>query len=118
MLRMSYLLVVINNFDIFRTGLRPAEANPELPVDANAVLALAITRQRLQHIAGRYFKIIKLTCSLELPNFPQGNALEIDKSPDATTACQLLGILTLKRYDHGSILTHRINNVKRHHLAR
>jgi len=35
--------MVINNFDIFRTGLRPTKANPELPVDSNAVLTLAIT---------------------------------------------------------------------------
>jgi len=40
---MSYLLMVINNFDIFRTSLGPAEANPELPVDSNAVLTLAVT---------------------------------------------------------------------------
>jgi len=105
--------MVINNFDIFRTSLGPTEANPELPVDSNAVLTLAITMQRLQHIAGRYFKIIQLTCSLELPNLPQGNALEIDKASNAATACQLLGILTLKRYDHGLMMTQRVNNVKR-----
>jgi len=40
---MSYLLMVINNFDIFRASLGPAEANPELPVDSNAVLTLAVT---------------------------------------------------------------------------
>jgi len=70
MLRMSYLLVVINNFDIFRTSLCPAEAHPELFVDSNTVLISTITGQRLQHIAGRDFKIIQLTCSLELPNLP------------------------------------------------
>jgi hypothetical protein len=108
--------MVINNFDFFRAGLGPAEANPELPVDSNAVLTLAVTMQRLQHIAGRNFKIFQLACSLELPDFPQGNALEIDKAPDAATACQLLGVLTLERYDHGSIVTQHINNVKRHYL--
>ena len=79
--------MVINNFHIFRTGLGPAEANPELPIDSNAVLTLAVTMQRLQHIAGRYFKIIQQTCSLELPNFPHGNALKIDKASDAATTC-------------------------------
>tara|TARA_R110000824_G_scaffold158473_5_gene332360 strand:- start:5719 stop:6063 length:345 start_codon:yes stop_codon:yes gene_type:complete len=112
---MSYLLVVINNFDIFRTSLGPAETHPELPVDSNAVLTLAITMQRLQHIAGWYFKIIQLTCSLELPNLPHSNALKIDKAPDAAAACQLRGILTLKRYDHGLIMTPRDNNVKRYY---
>lgn len=101
--------MAVNNFNIFRTSLGPAEANPELPVDSNAVLTLAVTMQRLQHIAGRYFKIIQPTCSLELPNLPQGNALEIDKASGAATACQLLGILTLERYDHESIVTQGVN---------
>jgi hypothetical protein len=96
MLRMSYLLTVINDFDTFRASLGPAEANPELPVDSNAVLALAVTMQWLQHIAGRYFKIIQLACSLELPNFPQGNSLKIDEASDTASAGQLLGILTLE----------------------
>jgi len=93
--------MVIDNFDIFRAGLRPAEANPELLVDSNAVLTLAVTVQRLQHIAGRHFKIIQLICSLELADFPQGNALKIDKASDATPACKLLCVLTFERYDHG-----------------
>ena len=105
--------MVINNFNVLRTSLGPAEANPELPVDSNAVLTLAVTMQWLQHITGRYLKIIQLACCLELPNFPQSNSLKIDKASDAASACQLLGILTLERYDHGSIVTHTVNNVKR-----
>lgn len=106
--------MVINNFDIFRASLGPAEANPELPVDYNTVLTLAVTMQWLQHISGRYFKIIQLACSLELPNFPQGNSLKIDEAFDAASACQLLGVLTLERYDHDSIVTGCVNNVKRY----
>jgi hypothetical protein len=107
--------MVINNFDLFRTGLGPAEANPELPVDSNAVLTLAVTMQRLQHVAGRNFKIIQLGCSLELPDFPQGNSLKIDEASDAAAPCQFLGIPTLKRYDHGLIMTRCDNNVKRYY---
>ena len=107
--------MVINNFNVFRTSFGPAEAHPELPVDSNAVLSLAITMQRLQHIAGWYFKIIQLTCSLELPNSPQGNSLKIDEASDAAAACQFLGILTLKRYDHGLTMTRCDNDVKRYY---
>jgi hypothetical protein len=57
MLRMIYLLVVINNFNVFRTSFGTAEAHPKLLVDSNAMLTSA-------------------------------------------TTCQLLGILTLKQYDH------------------
>ncbi len=79
--------MVINNFDTFRASPGPAEANPELFVDSNAVLALAVTMQWLQHISGRYFEIIQLACSLKLPNFPQGNSLKIDEASDAASAC-------------------------------
>jgi len=82
------------------------------------MLTLAIAIQRFQHITGRNFKIIQLTCCLELPDFPQGNALEIDKAPHTTPACQLLGFLTLERNYHGSIMTHCVNNVNRYYMAR
>jgi hypothetical protein len=88
--------MVINNFYIFRTSPGPAEANPELSVDSNAVLTLAVTMQWLQHISGRYFKIIQLACSLELPDFPQGNSLKVDEASDAASACQLLGIFAVE----------------------
>jgi hypothetical protein len=88
--------MVINNFYIFRASLGPAKANPELPVDSNAVLTLAVTMQWLQHISGRYFKIIQLACSLELPDFPQGNSLKVDEASDSASACQLLGIFTVE----------------------
>jgi hypothetical protein len=37
--------MVINNFYIFRASPGPAETNPELLVDLNAVLPLAVTMQ-------------------------------------------------------------------------
>jgi len=37
--------MVINNFNVLRTSHGPAEANPELPVDSNAVLTLAVPIQ-------------------------------------------------------------------------
>lgn len=105
--------MVINNFNVLRASLGPAKTNPELPVDSNAVLTLAVTMQWLQQIAGRYCKITQLACCLELSNFPQGNALNIDEASDAASACQLLGILALERYDHRSVVTYNVNNVKR-----
>ncbi len=107
--------MVINNFHIFRASLGPTEANPELLVNSNAVLTLAVTMQRFQHIPGRYFKIIQLACSLELPNFPQSNSLITDEASDAASACQLLGILTLERYDHEEIVTQCVIIVKRYY---
>jgi hypothetical protein len=35
--------VVINDFDVFGAGFRPDETDAELVVDANAVLAMAVS---------------------------------------------------------------------------
>jgi hypothetical protein len=43
--------VVINDFDLLWPGFRPDKAEPELVVDADAVLAMAVPLERLQAIA-------------------------------------------------------------------
>jgi hypothetical protein len=110
--------MVINNFDILRASPGPAEANPELLVDSNTVLTLAVTIQRFQHVSGRHFEIIQLACGLELPNFPQGNSLKVDESPDSSSTCQLLSILTFERYDHMEMMTQSVNNIKRYYALK
>jgi len=58
--------MVINDFNIFRSRFGPTKTNPELFVDPNAALALAVTRQCLQHISGRDLKIIQSVGCLQL----------------------------------------------------
>ena len=93
--------MVINDFDIFRASSRPPEAQSKLLVNPDAVLALAITTQRFQPIAGRYFEILQLVCELKLTELSQRYPLKIHEALDATPAGQLLGIPTLERDDHG-----------------
>ncbi len=78
--------MIINDFDIFRSRFGPAKANPVLVIDPNAVLALTVTRQWLQSISGRYFKIIQSAGSLQLPQFPQRHPFEADKTPHTRAA--------------------------------
>ena len=107
--------MVINDFDIFRASFRPPEAQSKLLVNPDAVLASAITNQSFQPIAGRYFKILQLVCELKLAELPQRNPLKIHKAFNATPAGQFLGIPTLERDDHDSIVTQRVNDVKRYY---
>ncbi|GHC21443.1 hypothetical protein SAMN05443545_104337 [Aidingimonas halophila] len=107
--------MVINDFDILRASFRPPEAQSKLLVNPDAVLASAITTQSFQPIAGRYLKVLQLVCELKLKELPQRNPLKIHKAFDAPPADQLLGIPTLERDDHDLIVTHRVNNVKRHY---
>jgi len=47
------LLVVINYFDIKDIIVLPAEANPSLVVDADAILSFAVTSKHFQTVTGR-----------------------------------------------------------------
>ncbi|HUO05458.1 MAG TPA: hypothetical protein VMU16_09705 [Candidatus Binataceae bacterium] len=51
--------MIISNLDVYRTrrSFGPFEANPPLIVDAYAVLAFAVSAQRLKPVAGQGGKI-------------------------------------------------------------
>jgi hypothetical protein len=71
--------VVINDFHIFRTQIRPTKADAPLFVDTNAVLTRTISLERFKVIAGRHPQIIKSTGDLELSQFPPRNLGNVHK---------------------------------------
>jgi hypothetical protein len=58
--------VVINDFHIFCTCIRPTKTDTPLIVDTNAVLTGTITLECFKVIAGGHLQIIKSTSDLEL----------------------------------------------------
>lgn len=64
--------MVIDNFDVHRALRRPDKANSKLIVDANAVLALTIARQRFQSIARGNPQEIERCCGVQLIEFAAG----------------------------------------------
>ena len=52
--------MIIDNFDVQRSFVRPAKADPPLLVDPNAPLARAITLQGFQTVAGRRSHVLQL----------------------------------------------------------
>ena len=59
--------MIINNFDIFCTYIRPTKADPPLIIDTNAVLTRTIALERFKMIARRHPQIIKSTSDFKLP---------------------------------------------------
>jgi hypothetical protein len=57
--------VVINDFDPLWPGVRTEKAEPELVVDADAVLAMAVSAERLQAIAWWDLQIIETAGGIE-----------------------------------------------------
>lgn len=49
--------MVVDNFNVFRTFVRPAEADAELVVDPNTVLASSISAKRFKAVSGRTSQI-------------------------------------------------------------
>src|SRR3546814_5121700 len=65
--------VVVHDFYVFGVRAIPAKADPELVVDPDAVLALAIAPQGFQTIARRHPQIIQATGPVELFQLASAN---------------------------------------------
>jgi hypothetical protein len=74
--------VVINDFHIFWTYIRPTKADTPLIIDTNAVLTETITPECFKVIAGWYHQITKSTSDLELSKFTPCNLSNVHELPD------------------------------------
>jgi hypothetical protein len=69
--------VVIDDFDFMGAVRFPAEADAPLIIDADGVLALPVALERFEAIAGRDGKVVECGDSVDLSEFPQGDALDV-----------------------------------------
>jgi hypothetical protein len=92
--------VVINNFDLVGVSIAPHETDPPLIVNANAVLTLSISVQRLQPVARRSGQVAQLRCAIELPQFSTSHAFNCPKAPAGHPLMQSAGLRTTERLDH------------------
>lgn len=73
--------MVVHNFHVQRIFAVPAEANPPLVIDADAVLAFAVVFQRFQMIAIRHAQIIQAARLIQQQQFPPRHALNLVRQP-------------------------------------
>jgi hypothetical protein len=59
--------MVVHDLNVLSTYSRPAEANPELIVNTDAILPGAIALERFEPIARRHPEILEPSCDLQLP---------------------------------------------------
>jgi hypothetical protein len=74
--------MVINNFHIFCTCIRPTKADTPLIIDTNAVLAGTIILESFKVISGWHPQIIKSAGDLELSKLTPCNFGNIRELPD------------------------------------
>jgi hypothetical protein len=74
--------MIINNLDIFRYSIPPAEADSPLIINENAVLTGTVAFECLKVIPGWNPQILQAISDFELPEFSPGNFGDIRKPPD------------------------------------
>ena len=98
---MSLSLVVVDNLNVLRAGGRPYEADAVLVVDADAVLALAVTNQGFKTVAGRHSEITDLVGRVEHQKLLERSIAEFRTVLlDSASVEQLLCVLVGERLDH------------------
>src|SRR4051812_37179236 len=108
----SFLLIllasmIVDDFSVFGVGSIPAETEPELIVDAYAVLPGAVALQRFQPIAGRNAQEIKRGRRVELHQLAPGDGLDRSKTPHRRPIKQTLRILAAKCLDRHLYIVYR-----------
>jgi hypothetical protein len=93
--------VVIDNLDVAGVAFIPLKTDPPLIVQADAVLASAISAEFLQVVSRRNSEIIEYRRRIELPQLTKRHALEIrPELPDALAVEQPLGIPVAETPNH------------------
>lgn len=96
--------MVVNDFNFLWPGIRPDKAEPGLVVDADAVLAMAVSPERFQAIAWWDLQIAEAGCGIKDGELAQGGASEASKAPPWLSFKEGLGVAAAKRPDHNPTL--------------
>jgi hypothetical protein len=82
------VLVVVTDLDVMGVSIPPAEADPPLVVDSNAVLARTVPDQALQPVAGRHTEFLEPLGGIQQQQLAVSSPLNIRR--------QLAGALSFK----------------------
>jgi hypothetical protein len=93
--------MVVGDFNFVRGFGFPVEANPPLVVDADGVLAFAVSFEGFETVAGRDGEVIEFGDGVELCEFSQGHTLDVWwKAAGFPLVEESFGVFTGERSDH------------------
>jgi len=78
--------VIVHDLDVFRTGIRPAKADAELVVDADAVLPGAVPLERFESVAWRDAQVVEPSRDLQLPQLAPRDRRDVREPSDLHAA--------------------------------
>jgi hypothetical protein len=91
--------VVIDDLNVLRAFRGPHEAHAPLVVDADTVLAFAVTEKRLQAVPWGNAQVLQRVRSMKHAQFPQGRGFDVHPEVHASKAKQGYGIAALEGLD-------------------
>jgi hypothetical protein len=109
--------VVVDYFHVVRMAASPAKTDSPLVVDTNAVLPAARPAQFFQPIGRRNPKISERTSRIEDQQLSQRDSLDAGKPLGVPPLEDFLSFLATEPLDHGLIITHHVNIVKRYQVC-
>ncbi len=93
--------MIVNNLDLIRIAIPPAEGNAPLIIDANTVLARSVAFEFLQAVAGRNSQVFELLGGVNEPELPQHHPLKVGReAPHGLALEKPLGVPIGKALDH------------------
>src|ERR1700691_2053582 len=92
--------VIVAYLHVPRIALMPAEADPVLIVDANAVLAFTVATQLLEAIAEGVSEVFHCGGKVDFLQLPDGDAADIAKPPASSSEPNLFCFFVGKGADH------------------
>jgi hypothetical protein len=96
------LLEMVDDPDVVGITRLPAEADPPLTVDADAVLAGAVTAEPFESVAGWHAQIVDAGRGVQHPQLAQGGLLHVGpESADVATLGDLFGVAVAVTLDPG-----------------
>lgn len=94
--------MIVGHFDIGRALRRPPEANPELVVDPDRMLALTVALERFETITWRLPQIVDVDGGIKLAKLTARNLDQIRREASRAFAAEhSLSQMILEAPDHG-----------------
>lgn len=104
--------MVVNDFDVLRSGISSGEADPPLPIDPNAVLIGPISPQLLKTVSRRHPKVGQDLGCIENEQFAKRGALRpLVQFSTSFSLPDSLGVLVSEGPQHSSCMTCHVMNV-------
>jgi hypothetical protein len=105
--------MIVDNFHIVSVPIMPDKTDAPLLIDANRVLALAISAERFQLVSGRGGQNREFRRSMKLQELSQSHSIKGAETFRALVPEKLLGVLGAKALDHPFNVARNASHVKR-----